>query len=274
MEYDAQIFSCNNGGGYLRLYAGLPEGQFAFFHYDVGELAITAVNIANDNDAYSQEIAFRQKKLIEAPLLESVPGFTASDWSEIDLNFISFAAFVSAVKNIPDEQMAVFRSSSYSFVPSNPWERGDRGFDVHFSFDRQIKATLLSFSSIFDVLMYDSYEIRKYGVRPIVCQNCGKLFFPHSRSDEIYCNNIFKNGKTCKTLGYEMKIEADQIMKEYRRIYKMQNARKQRNQHKRNISGCFEIWSKYAKQALKLCQNGEITLEEMKRRISGTEWMS
>ena len=111
MEYDAQIFSCNNGGGYLRLYAGLPEGQFAFFHYDVGELAITAVNIANDKDAYSQEIAFRQKKLIEAPLLESVPGFTAPDWSETDLNFISFAAFQTCLSKERRNQCKILYKS-------------------------------------------------------------------------------------------------------------------------------------------------------------------
>ena len=41
-------------GGYLRLYAEYTRKDNLLFHYDVGEVAITAVNIANDKDAYSQ----------------------------------------------------------------------------------------------------------------------------------------------------------------------------------------------------------------------------
>ena len=173
---------------------------------------------------------------------------------------------------MPENQLSIFEVPP-SFIPLNPWERGEFGFDVHFSFDEPIKANLLSFRSVFDALLYDGYEARENNVKPTRCQNCGKLFFPHSRSDEIYCNHIFRNGKTCKELGYEMKVETDQIMKEYRRIYKMQNARKQRNQQKRNIAACFDEWTAFAKQKLKACQKGEITLDEMIQQISGADWM-
>ena len=71
-----------------------------------------------------------------------------------------------------------------------------------------------------------------------------------------------------------MKVRADKIMNEYRRIYKMQNARKQRNQQKRNIAARFDSWTEFAKQVLKQCQNGEITLEEMKSKISSADWMT
>lgn len=263
MNYAAEIFIKKNGESYFRLYAGQPKGQFAFFHYDVGDLVVTASNLANNRSAYDQELEFRLNKLLEAP-----------HWNETYGEFINFGAFVSVLKDMPEEELSAFKPSLLPFIPSNPWERGESGFDVHFSFDRQIGATLISFSSLHDALMYDSYEVKKYDVHPVKCQNCGKLFFPHSRSDEVYCNNIFRNGKTCKYLGYEMKVKADQIMKEYRRIYKMQNARKQRNPQKRNIAARFDDWAVSAKQALKLCQNGEITLEEMKHQISGTDWMS
>ena len=33
------------------------------------------------------------------------------------------------------------------------------------------------------------------------CKNCGKFFVPENRSDELYCSNIFENGKTCKEVG-------------------------------------------------------------------------
>ena len=29
-----------------------------------------------------------------------------------------------------------------------------------------------------------------------ICENCGKYFIPKNKSNEKYCNNIFKNGKT------------------------------------------------------------------------------
>lgn len=274
MEYAADIFIDSNRESYFRLYAGQPEGQFAFFHYEVGDLVVTASNLANDRGAYRQELEFRLNKLHEVSLVELAPGIKIPDWSETDREFINFGAFVSVLKDMPEEQLSAFKPSLIPVIPSNPWERGEAGFDVHFSFDRQIDATLLSFSTLYDALMYDSYEVKKYGVQPVRCQNCGKLFFPHSRSDEIYCKNIFKNGKTCKELGYEMKVRADKIMNEYRRIYKMQNARKQRNQQKRNIAARFDSWTEFAKQVLKQCQNGEITLEEMKSKISSADWMT
>lgn len=274
MAFAAEVFIEKNGERFFRLYAGQPEGQFAFFRYDVGDLVVTASNLANDRDAYNQELEFRLNKLLESPLVELAPGSKIPDWNETDGEVIYFGAFVSVLKDMPEEKLSVFKPSLYPFIPPNPWERGEAGFDVHFSFDRQIDATILSFSTLYDALMYDSYEVKKHDVHPVKCQNCGKLFFPHSRSDEIYCNSIFRNGKTCKELGYEMKVRADQIMNEYRRIYKMQNARKQRNPQKRNIAARFDGWAIAAKQALKLCQNGEITLEEMKRQISGADWMT
>ena len=264
MEYAAEIFIEENGEKLFRLYEGQqPEGAFALFHYNVGDLLAAAMNVANNRDAYKAEKLFKLEKLLNT---------TPSEWSDDDLEFINFAALIEVLEGMPEQRLSVFESTP-PVLPSNPWERGEYGLDVHLSFDRQTRATILSFKTVFSAIMYDGYEARKYKVKPTKCQNCGKLFFPHSRSDEIYCNYIFKNGKTCKELGYEMKVAADQIMKEYRRIYKMQNARKLRNQQKRNIAACFDEWTAFAKQKLKVCQNGEITLDEMKQQISGTDWM-
>lgn len=273
MEYAAEIFIEENGESFFRLYEGQLQGTFAFFHYDVGDLLSTAINIANNKDAYKAEQDLRVEKLSKANLISIKPGIAIPDWSEAEIEFINFASFVSVLEQMPEDQINVFKDSP-SFMPSNPWERGECGFNVHFSFDRPIHATVLSFKSIFDALLYDGYEVRENNVRPTRCQNCGKLFFPHVRSDEIYCNHIFRNGKTCKELGYEMKIEADQIMKEYRRIYKMQNARKQRNSHRLQIAEYFDNWKLKAKEQLSACKRGDITIEEMINRISGEEWMT
>ena len=33
------------------------------------------------------------------------------------------------------------------------------------------------------------------------CKNCGKFFVPDNRVDELYCNSIYENNKTCKEVG-------------------------------------------------------------------------
>lgn len=105
------------------------------------------------------------------------------------------------------------------------------------------------------------------------CSNCGDFFIPSSRSDEIYCDKVLSNGKTCKTIGYDEKVKRDSTLREYRKIYKTQNARKQRNGHRANIAEYFEQWTKYAKMKLKQCQAGEITLKQMIDDISTDAWM-
>ena len=107
------------------------------------------------------------------------------------------------------------------------------------------------------------------------CENCGKFFIPSSRSDEIYCDNIYRNGKTCKQIGYENKINGDEILKEYRKIYKTQNARKQRNRKSSHrIDLYFSQWATFAKSQLDLCQEGKITIQALRDRISKDDWMN
>ena len=55
------------------------------------------------------------------------------------------------------------------------------------------------------------------------CENCGKFFIPFSNHDTKYCNNIFKNNKTCKELApeiaYKQKLNKDPLLKKYRARY-------------------------------------------------------
>lgn len=106
------------------------------------------------------------------------------------------------------------------------------------------------------------------------CANCGRFFIPRSRTDEIYCDYLHTNGKTCKQIGYERKVNSDIVLKTYRKIYKTQNARKQRNLNNiPEISNRFELWHKYAKSKLDECQEGKITIAEMEQIISRKDWM-
>ena len=95
------------------------------------------------------------------------------------------------------------------------------------------------------------------------CANCGKFFIPSSRSDEIYCNNVFKNNKTCKEIGYEEKINSNEILKEYRKKYKSKNAFKNRNKlNHPNIEQEFDSWHLQAKQKLSEVQKGVLPQED------------
>lgn len=55
------------------------------------------------------------------------------------------------------------------------------------------------------------------------CENCGKFFIPYTNHDTKYCDNIFKNNKTCKELApeiaYKQKLKQDPLLKKYRSRY-------------------------------------------------------
>ena len=55
------------------------------------------------------------------------------------------------------------------------------------------------------------------------CHNCGKYFIPTSRQDEVYCEFLDEDGKTCKEKGtsqtYKKNLESIPVLLEYRRSY-------------------------------------------------------
>lgn len=132
------------------------------------------------------------------------------------------------------------------------------------------------FKNFQDVIIFEMYEMLKNNVVIKKCDNCGAFFFPTSRSDEKYCYYDFQgDGKNCKQKGYVNKINNDNILKAYRTIYKTQNARKNRNKSNvHDVDNKFEKWATFAKEQLKLCQNGEISLEDLKEAISNSEWIN
>lgn len=131
----------------------------------------------------------------------------------------------------------------------------------------------LSFENFLSIVNMAALSILKNEVVIHKCRNCGDYFIPASRSDELYCNKILENGKTCKTIGYDERVKGDNILREYRKIYKTQNARKQRNAHIPGISERFDTWRLFAKQCLRACQAGELTLDELRVEISGDKWV-
>ena len=55
-------------------------------------------------------------------------------------------------------------------------------------------------TDIIQALLIELLEIAKLNIEIKKCRNCGKFFVPNNRSDEIYCSNIYENGKTCKEI--------------------------------------------------------------------------
>lgn len=55
------------------------------------------------------------------------------------------------------------------------------------------------------------------------CKNCGRYFIPENLRDIKYCNNIFKDNKTCKQLGkqisYKKSLQDDELLDMYRKRY-------------------------------------------------------
>lgn len=131
-----------------------------------------------------------------------------------------------------------------------------------------------SFQSLFDLIGFEVRQLEDSGSCIKCCENCGRLFIPANRSDEKYCDFLFKGDKTCKQAAFEIQLEKDAALKEYRRIYKMQNARKQRNSHNPHIAEYFDLWKTTAKLKLDECRNGYLTVEEMTSLLSSTDWMS
>lgn len=106
------------------------------------------------------------------------------------------------------------------------------------------------------LLAFDTVFLQAQKVSIKQCANCHNYFIPYSRSDQIYCDSIFENGKTCKQIGYENKLKKDAFKSAYRKAYKTQRARIKYNAHIVNYEELHFIpWQKAAKEAMQKFQS-------------------
>ncbi len=88
------------------------------------------------------------------------------------------------------------------------------------------------------------------------CKNCGKYFLPNNK--QIYCEK-------CKKIPYDMRKNTNIIKLTYRNNYKNQHNKMARNMDKDiRIREKFNKWNKQAKEMTRKCENGKISLEELK----------
>jgi len=157
--------------------------------------------------------------------------------------------------------------------------------NVHYSnvsgWDGDKTAFLDSFTflSSEDALLFEFMELVRNDIILKKCENCCRYFIPKTRSDEKYCDSLFRDDRTCKQLAFDIKVENDEALRVYRSIYKTQNARLHRNSKTKSSEGKtslnirFNEWKSNAKQLLEQCRNGSISVEEMKSIIETDSWL-
>lgn len=82
---------------------------------------------------------------------------------------------------------------------------------------------------------------------------------------------FLESGKTCKELSYEIKLQNDELTNIYRKAYKTQNAKKNRNKHIKDINIRFNQWVKEAQKQKKKCIENKISLEDFRKWLKDNE---
>ena len=110
-----------------------------------------------------------------------------------------------------------------------------------------------------ELALCENIEVKK-------CKNCGKFFVPENRSDEIYCSNIFENGKTCKEVGHfrvlQKQMKENDDLRIYRNVYQKLLLRTRRNPDNKDYIRDFELFKSTNSELKEDVSNGKITQEE------------
>lgn len=119
-------------------------------------------------------------------------------------------------------------------------------------------------NSVQDWFRYEFMYLAKGNVLYKQCKNCGRFFIPSGRLDSEYCERIdTASGKTCKEVGaintFVKKHENDEIHQAYTKAYRRMDSRKRTMYISKKE---FTEWSKTAREKRKLCEEGQISLEE------------
>lgn len=125
------------------------------------------------------------------------------------------------------------------------------------------------------LLILDCLYCNQHNIHMNECKNCGKFFIPTTRSDEKYCPYKDERGHECRKIGYENKLKTSPLDALYRKIYKTQNSRKNRNrQNVKDVETLFRKWSVYAADLKHKCEDGKITIKEFEMLASDSSWLN
>lgn len=164
---------------------------------------------------------------------------------------VSFDSFfdtdIDLKQNTNEELMKIVSSKSFSFAPS------------YYGCFRLESALFISFINLL--------EVKDLYIKS--CANCGKLFIPISKSNEIYCNNPLEDdsSKTCRAVGadkkYKAKIKDDEIITLIRSTSSTLSMRVKRNEDIKEHKSKYDKWKKDYPIQMKKYQERKITKDEL-----------
>lgn len=132
--------------------------------------------------------------------------------------------------------------------------------NVEIKFNESSSEIYMNYSvkDLISLIALDFVNIQNKNISIKQCANCKLFFIPSSRSDEIYCDRIFENGKTCKQLGYSIKEKNDPFKREFAKARKTQHARIRYNEHIKNYKEKHYLpWLEAAQKAKKIYESSD-----------------
>lgn len=123
-------------------------------------------------------------------------------------------------------------------------------------------------------IIYLSFKHIECYKHPILqCENCKKLFIPDSAHDIKYCNEIFKNNKTCKQLApdlkYQKTLKDDPVLQKYRSRYQAIQRLARDNPEKHEV--LYEYYKSEGKKMKKKYLDKVITAKQFEIWINDTK---
>lgn len=141
----------------------------------------------------------------------------------------------------------------------------DRILPIPYTFESKDISQLLIIE-LQEIVCMDKFEIKK-------CKNCGKYFVPEKRTDELYCTNIYEDGRTCKEIGaFKVKqkmINEDEDLRTYRNVYQKLLLRTRRNPSNQQYEREFQQFKEDNRKMREKLDKGKITYEEYVEWLNG-----
>lgn len=116
----------------------------------------------------------------------------------------------------------------------------------------------------FIIELYDMTEIESTAIKR--CKNCGRFFVPDNRVDELYCNSIYENNKTCKEVGpfrtKQKLMQENDDLRIYRNVYQKLLLRTRRNPNNEQYENDFNEFKQKNAELRDKVEKGNLTQKE------------
>jgi len=256
------IYTFQFNGLFLNQY-DLGEIMTIFYELDLNDIAqkinfpieITSnikLSIQNYIDKCFDILSTDYDAILSALLLNEIEhDLLNTEWGdseELDININSSFAYLIHLKRFVEKYVTKGFEDLSEF---NHIALSQQTMTAKYYFSEEHGLCLgLILDNIGSLITLELLNLKNSNVSIKKCENCKKLFIPTKRSDEIYCDRVFKNGKTCKELGYSEKVKNDAFKQAYTKARKTQHARIRYNSHISDYKEKhYEPWKKAAEQA-------------------------